>query len=413
MSLPLYLARRLPLTSGNGRGGGIFVAVTGIALAVVVMLLSISVMTGFRDEIRSKIIGFDSQLTILPASSQSGEYEYLRIADIERLASALPAGAKTGLTMKQPAIMKAPADFTGVIVKGMDADADWDFVRKNLVEGVVPDYSADSTLSHTVISSTIARRLDLGIGDRIDTYFLGGGIYRARRLKISGIYDTHFADYDKHIVYSSLPMLRQVASMPDSTGTMIEITGLGGDNDIDETARKINRAIAENSYADSSTRRLAVSNVHDSAALFFNWLALLDTNVAVILVLMALLASLTLISSLFILILRRVNMIGILKAIGASNSLVRRTFVLLTLRLLLYGLLVGNAVALGIITLQRATGFIPLDPEAYYLDHVPMALDWGAVLVLNAGIAVLAFVVLLFPSAIITTIPPSRAINYE
>ena len=106
-------------------------------------------------------------------------------------------------------------------------------------------------------------------------------------------------------------------------------------------------------------------------------------------------------------------MIGILKAIGASNSLVRRTFVLLTLRLLLYGLLVGNAVALGIITLQRATGFIPLDPEAYYLDHVPMALDWGAVLVLNAGIAVLAFVVLLFPSAIITTIPPSRAINYE
>lgn len=414
MSLSLFLARRLPLSSRQGRvGGGIAVAVTGIALSVVVMLLSISVMTGFRDEIRGKIMGFDSQLTVVPRPGAGGEFRYMKLTDIDSVLDILPEGAAVSLSMRQPAIMKSTEDFTGVVVKGMDAPVDWDFVRGNLVAGDVPDYAADSAEYHTVVSSAIAGRLGLGLGDRIDTYFLGGGVYRARRLKIAGIYDTHFADYDKHVVYASMPMLRRVASMPDSAGTMVEITGLGDDAAIDRIAAELGERFDRMAYSGPDGMQFAVSNVHDTAALFFNWLALLDTNVTVILALMALLASLTLVSSLFILILRRVNMIGLLKAIGASNALVRRTFVLLTLRILATGLVVGNFIALGLILLQRATGLIPLDPEAYYLDHVPMALDWGAVAALNCAVAVLAFAVLLLPSAIIATIPPSKAMNYE
>lgn len=128
---------------------------------------------------------------------------------------------------------------------------------------------------------------------------------------------------------------------------------------------------------------------------------------------MSLLTCLTLVSSLFILILRRVNMIGILKALGASDSLIRRAFVWLTMRLLILGLLIGNAIAIGIILLQTTTGFIPLDPEAYYLDHVPMEFNLAALLILNAGIILVSALVLILPSAIITTIPPSRVINYN
>nr|WP_304959397.1 FtsX-like permease family protein [uncultured Duncaniella sp.] len=151
----------------------------------------------------------------------------------------------------------------------------------------------------------------------------------------------------------------------------------------------------------------------ESAALYFNWLALLDTNVAVILTLMAILASLTLVSSLFILVLRRVGTIGILKALGARNRLVRQTFVLLTLKLLAIGLAAGNAVALGLILIQKTTGIVPLDPEAYYLDHVPVEISWTSVAILNGATALIAFCVLLLPSAIIATIKPARVINYE
>jgi len=414
MSLALFIARHLPLRSDRGPGsGGIAVAVTGISLSVIVMLLSISVMTGFREEIRNKIIGFDAEVTVSPADLNADGGAWIDLTKLKSTLNTLPEGAKVSPTMRQPAIMKAPEDFAGVVIKGIPAGYDSTFIASNITAGGMPDYSADSTLYNIVISKIIADKLGTGPGDRIDTYFMGGGIYRVRRLRVAGIYDTHFSDYDRHIVYASLPMLRQVASLPDSSAMAIEISGLDSDEEIETVSDRLSTELALLSYADRSIPPLAVGNIHRSAALYFNWLALLDTNVTVILTLMALLSCLTLVSSLFILILRRVGMIGILKAMGASNALVRRTFILLTLRILLLGLLIGNAVAAGIILLQRATGILPLDPEAYYLDSVPMALPAGAWLLLNCAVVVLSFVILLLPSAIIATIPPSRAINYE
>ena len=166
-------------------------------------------------------------------------------------------------------------------------------------------------------------------------------------------------------------------------------------------------------YTGRTTTLYSVTDVHSTAALYFNWLSLLDTNVVVILSLMSLLTCLTLVSSLYILILRRVNMIGIIKALGAKDSLIRRSFVYLTMRILTMGLLIGNFVGIGIILLQESTGIIPLNPEAYYLDHVPMTLSLPALLILNAGIITVSFLVLIIPSAIITTIPPSRVIKYD
>lgn len=412
--LSFYLSSHMSL-GGKGRGSasGVAVAVVGIALAIVVMMLSVSVMTGFRDEIRRKITGFESQLTIAPISAGETDVKGLKLSDFKDVEQLLPQGSEMHLSMRQPAIFKTTETFTGIVVKGMDAEADWEFIRSNLTEGTIPDFRADSTFFHMVVSRSIADRLGIGLGDRVDTYFLGSGVYRARRLKVAGIYDTHFSDFDRHMIYSGLPMLRQVASMADSTATLIEINRLPSDEAIDTTATAITRLLQARSYADPKATVYAVANIHQTAALYFNWLSLLDTNVVVILVIMAVLSSLTLVSSLFILILRRVNMIGILKALGASNGLIRHTFILLTLRILILGLLIGNAIALGVILIQRATGFIPLDPEAYYLDHVPMALDPTAILLLNLAVILVAALVLIIPSSVIATIPPSKAINYE
>lgn len=415
MSVPFFIARRMSLrTSQRGGSTGLIVAVTGITLSVVVMIVSVAVMTGFRDEIRNKVIGFDSQISIAPkATDNTAASILLSRADLAPIDSILPESAGYTLTARQPAILKTPDNFTGSIIKGVDKDYDWTFIKSNLVDGTIPDYNSDSTIYHIVLSRAIAESLSLSTGEKIDTYFLGSGAYKVRRLKIAGIYDTHFDEYDRNTIFGSLQMLRRIADVPDSCATIAEINGLPDDESIDRTEEAISGAFLDEIYSGRTERHYNVVSIHRLAALYFNWLALLDTNVKVILSLMSLLTVLTLVSSLFILILRRVNTIGILKALGASNRQIRTTFIIMSVRILTRGLITGNLIGIGLLYLQKSTHIIPLNPEAYYLNHVPVVIDWGTIASLNAGIILLSLAVLLLPSAIIATIPPSRAINYE
>ena len=415
MSVSFFIARHLPLKSTRRDSStGLIIAIAGIALSVTVMLISIAVMSGFRSEIRQKVIGFDSQLSIgLTPDTDPDSPILLSYDDISPLREMLPSNVKYALTGRQPAILKTTDNFSGSVIKGVDRNYDWSFIKSNLVEGTVPDYSADSTEYHIVVSRTLARALSLEPGQKIDTYFLGDGAYRIRRLKIAGIYDTHFSEYDRNMIFGSLLMIQRVADVPDSFATMIEINGLPDDDAIDNAEHTIISTYLDQLYTGKTQRHYTVLNIHKTAALFFNWLALLDTNVKVILTLMSLLTLLTLVSSLFILILRRVNMIGVLKALGASNRQIRSIFIIMSVRILIRGLIIGNIVGLGLLYIQRVTGIIPLNPDAYYLDHVPVEIHWPVILALNVAIIVLSLFMLLLPSAIITTIPPSKAIRYE
>lgn len=416
MSLAFFIANRLSLRSAAGRmQSGVVIAITGIALSVIVMLLTVAVMMGFQDEIRHKIMGFDAQLSIAVHSSDSNEGD-TALVDVNRLApmlNSLPKEVSTALTIRQPVILKTENDFSGAVVKGMSRDYDWKFVKENLVEGSIPDYQADSTIYHIIISRSLASDLSVSLGDKLDAYFLGQDSYRTRRLKIAAIYDTHFSEYDDNYIFATLPMLSALAGISENLGTELEIYGLGSDSEISAYRALLSERLLEELYAGRTSTLYTVTDVHTSAALYFNWLALLDTNVVVILTLMAFLTCLTLVSSLYILILRRVNMIGILKALGATDGLIRCSFIYLTMRILAAGLLIGNLIGIGIIVVQNFTGLIPLNPEAYYLDHVPMHFSISAILLLNAGVAVIAALVLILPSAIITTIPPSKVIKYD
>ena len=407
MSFPYFLASRLSLKSSGGKSRtGIVIAVTGIAMSVVIMLVSIAVLMGFRHEVRQKFTGFDSQITVTRlVSSSDNEVPIVDMDSISNVLSQLPDYAKATLTIRQPSIIKTPENFTGAVIKGMARDHDWKFIKENLVEGSIPDYSADSTRYHIIISNAIASALDLKLGENSS--------YRTRRLKMAAIYDTHFSEYDKHYIFSTIKMLQQLGSIPESQGTVLEIAGLKSDKEIDRTQNFLIENLTESLYRGETSRLYSVSNIHDTAAIYFNWLALLDTNVVVILTLMALLGALTLISSLFMLILRRVTMIGILKALGATDRQIRTSFVLLTLRILIAGLLIGNIIGIALIIIQGTTHILPLNPDAYYLNHVPVLLNLSTILILNASVIALSFLILILPSAIITTIPPSRVITYE
>lgn len=424
---PLFIARRLGIESRGERrrsAVGIAVAVIGIALAMVVMMLSVAVMNGFKDEIRRKVTGFEAQITIQippPASDLSidGGSTSLTPLPVEltgpvmgAIEPTLQQGASVCLAAMRPAILKTDGAFSGIVVRGADSKEGLEFIASHIVEGAMPDYSDAAAKNQIVISRITASELGLAPGDKVSAYFFGDGTARVRNLTVGAIFDTHFSDYDRAAAFSSLALLQGVDKLAANQGTRIELTGLP-DAEIESAAQSVQQRLIENLYAGRDSVIYQVDNVHRRGALYFNWLDLLDTNVTVIMIIMALVAGFTLVSSLFIIILERVGMIGILKALGASNAFIRKIFIIMAQRIVIRGMLFGNCIGLAVIYLQSRFRFIPLDPDTYYLSYVPVQITVPDLLWLNFGVIAIATLVLIIPSHAVAKISPARTIRFE
>lgn len=420
MNLSIFIGRRLSFNPGSGRPTppGVAVGVAGIALALIVMMVSIAVVTGFKHEIREKVTGFESEITIYAHDMQTGEYESsgFQLTPSLRSVIAQSAGedARVTYSVRQPGILKTDSAFTGVVIKGVSPDFDWTFVREALVSGEIPDYAnCDDELTNTIIiSSDMARKLGAVEGDRIYAHFFRNNTIASRRLTVKAVYDTRFSDYDGLYAFTPALLLQQLAGVDSTTVGAVEINGIQG-RDVEEVTDRLRAATMQLSINDTPGRIYEVSNVRQAGAMYFNWLELLDTNVAVILILMTLVSGFTLISSLFILILDRINTIGLLKAMGADNSLVRAIFIVMAERLVVRGLVIGNIIGLGLLFVQHKWHLIPLDPEAYYLAFVPVEINWWYIVALNVGVAVVSCLMLILPSQMISTLSPARSIRYE
>ncbi|MBD5315178.1 MAG: ABC transporter permease [Bacteroides sp.] len=420
MNLSIFIGRRLSFNPGSGRPTppGVAVGVAGIALALIVMMVSIAVVTGFKHEIREKVTGFESEITIYAHDMQTGEYESsgFQLTPSLRSVIAQSAGedARVTYSVRQPGILKTDSAFTGVVIKGVSPDFDWTFVREALVSGEIPDYAnCDDELTNTIIiSSDMARKLGAVEGDRIYAHFFRNNTIASRRLTVKAVYDTRFSDYDGLYAFTPALLLQQLAGVDSTTVGAVEINGIQG-RDVEEVTDRLRAATMQLSINDTPGRIYEVSNVRQAGAMYFNWLELLDTNVAVILILMTLVSGFTLISSLFILILDRINTIGLLKAMGADNSLVRAIFIVMAERLVVRGLVIGNIIGLGLLFVQHKWHLLPLDPEAYYLAFVPVEINWWYIVALNVGVAVVSCLMLILPSQMISTLSPARSIRYE
>ena len=413
MNYSLFLARRLSLSSGGRRRSpAIAVSVTAVALSVAVMLASIAIVIGFKNEIREKVIGFNSHISVygLPASQDDDNLISLTpslrgLLDDEEYIDGYSLEASI------PAILKTPSDFKGIYLKSLNGAAVSGFIRGSLEEGSIPDFSKEADQKKIVISRIAARQLGLKVGDRIDTYFISDDV-RVRRLEVSGIYNTHFDTYDDVIIYGALPLIQSVAGIPASKGTSILIHTSDFDRVDEFTSRlqtRLDRAVADGTVF----RSYRVDNARNQGAGYFNWLSLLDTNVIVILTLMTVVAIATLISGMLILILDKKRFIGVARAMGASVGGVRKVFVYLALRVAITGMAIGNAIMLAFLYCQKVWHFLPLDPEAYYIDFVPVQLDWLPVVILNVACFVIIYFSLILPSRFVAKISPSEAIRSE
>jgi len=406
LNIPLYIARRL----GGARKGKTYIAlirkiaIISIALGLAVMIVSMAVVTGFQHEIREKVIGFGSHIQITnydynvsfeaqPISSEQDFLDELRktegVRHIQRFAT-------------KPGIIKTDEDIHGVILKGVGPDFDWSFFRERLVSGDTLHMDDTTRSDGVIISELIARRLMLDTGDDLFIYFIQDPP-RIRRLHINGIYDTGLEELDRVFVLGDI---RHVQTLNDW-----EADQIGGYevlvNHFDDIPQITEKTL------DMIPYHLDAQSIRQLYPQIFDWLALLDMNVYVIIVLMILVAGINMITTLLITVLEKTNAIGILKALGARNTLVRNVFLYHAGMLISRGLLWGNLIGIGLCLVQASTGLVSLSPESYYVSEVPINLCLSHILLLNLGSFVISMAMLILPSYIISRISPVKAIIFR
>lgn len=413
MNTAFFLARRLSLSSGGKKKApAVSVAIAAVALSVAVMTASVCIVLGFKHEIREKIVGFNGHITLYPNVLTQDDDNLVSMTDaLEKEMESIGYVSEFSIQAAVPAILKTQTDFKGIYLKGLIGDNTTGFIKSNLEEGSIADYSDLDNKNKIVISRPAARELGLNVGDKIDTYFITDDV-RVRRLEITGIFNTHFDQYDDLIVYGSLPLVQQIGEIGSDQGTYIQV--ITDDFDripeyTDALTRELNEAFAHGRI----DRSFRADNVLNQGTGYFSWLSLLDTNVVVVLVLMMIVGCVTLVSGMLIIILERKKFIGVMKAMGSPTSQVRNVFVFLALRIALFGMIIGNFVILTVLILQDRLHFIPLDPDSYYIDFVPVEFSWLSLIILNVGILLVTYLVLILPSRFVAGISPAETMRYE
>ena len=412
--MELFIARRLYKSEQGSRSvsrPAVLIAQIGVALGLAVMLVTIAVSFGFKHEVREKAVGFSSHIHI--SNYESGQsHEALPVAAdsalLGRLA-AIPSVEHVQRYAAKPGVFRTDNDFIGYILKGVGEDYDLSFYAQYLKEGVLPQFSDSVASGNILISRVIADKLQLGVGDKVDSYFLQGTM-RARRYTVAGIYETGFNEYDRLFVIADLKAVQALNRWePDQvTGVEVALTDFSKVEDMNwELGTMLDRT--EDKYGN----QYLVQSVTDINPGLFAWLDVLDMNVWLILALMIGVAGFTMISGLLILIIERTQFIGILKALGASNASVRKAFLYLAMLIIGKGMLWGNIVGLGLCAVQKFTGLIPLDPANYYLDRVPIEFNWLFILAVNVVMFVLSVLILIVPSHLISRIYPTKAMRFE
>ena len=415
MNFPFFLAHRIYSDDGDLRKvsrPAIRIATIGVAIGLAVMIITVSVVIGFKHTIRDKVVGFGSHIQVesFLASQSTTPYPVCIDDSLMRVLKDIPGVRHVGRYALTQGILKTDNDFLGVVVKGIGEDYDTHFLQSNLVEGKIPKFSSKSNSNQLVISRTMANKLHLKVNNRVFAYFITYNDVRARRFTVAAIYETNMKQFDEALCFTDLPLPVKLNNWQPNqcSGAELQVNDFEQLNSVAGlVVEKINR------QTDRNGEILTSHTIQESYPQVFSWLSLLDINVWIILVLMVCVAGFTMISGLLIIILERTQMIGLLKALGARNKSVRHTFLWFAVFIIGRGLLWGNVIGIGFILLQQYTGFIQLDPTNYYVSTAPVELNIPLILLLNVATLLVTLFVLIAPSFLVSRIHPARSMRYE
>ena len=413
MNLAFYIARRLI------RGGDhkisisapiIKIAVVAIALGVIMMLVAIATGVGLKEKIREKVSVFNGHIQIYNFDNNQSDVSVVPVSlnqdfypnfdSVEGVAHVQAVATKAG-------IIRTSDTFEGIIAKGVGPDYQWSVFSEYLIEGRIPDYNAELN-DEVLISSLMANRLQLGLGDTFFTFFLRdedpGKMPNQRRFTVVGIYDSGFEEFDSTYVFADIRHIRRMNRWEDDEVGNFEIF-LENFDEIEVKSAEI--------YG-KTLSTLDTQTIMGKYYKIFEWIGLFDFNIAIIIGIMIIVGGINMITALLVLILERTQMIGVLKALGTDNWRIRKIFLYNAAYLIGVGLFWGNLIGLGLIWVQDQYRLFKFpNPKEYYIDYIPVSIDVPTVLILNIGVLFLCLLMLLLPSVIVTRITPVKAIKFE
>ena len=372
LNTELYIARKLHFSKDAEKrvsGPAIKIAIAGIAIGISVMILAIAIVTGFKNEIRDKIIGFGSHVQISNFDNNSSfETQPITVSDsLIQYISDIKGVKHIQQYATKPGIIKTPTAIEGVVLKGVDSDFDWHFFYKNIVRGDSLQIDSTKRNNGIVISEYMANRLDVDVGDSFLCYFFQDKI-RGRKFNITGIYKTNFTDFDALFALIDIGHIRKLNNWTAQQASGLEIMIDDFDN-LERVSNDIFFSISNKFDEEgNSLRSRSIIQLNNQV---FGWLELIDMNVWVIIILMLAVAGFNMVSGLLILILERTNMIGILKSIGTRDWNIRKVFLYLSAFIIGRGMLWGNAIGLALCGIQYYLQPFSLPPENYYIETVP------------------------------------------
>ena len=415
MNLPFFLAKRIYTNNADKKRvdmPAIRIAIAGVAVGLAVMLVSVSVVFGFKHTIRNKVVGFGSHIQVANFMTLQASEQYpIQMGDsMLKVLRAIPGVKHVQRFAVKQGILKTDKDFLGVAFKGIAADYDTTFIHQNLVSGAIPHFSDTVGKQQMMVSQAIADQLNLKLGDKVFAYFIDNTGVKARRFTIAAIYQTNLSQFDKVTCFIDLYTAVKLNAWETDQASGAELT-VNDFNLLNQTAERVVEKV--NRTIDSYGETYSSQTIQEMNPQILSWLDLLDLNVWIILGLMLAVAGVTMISGLLIIILERTAMIGILKAIGARNTTIRRTFLWFAVFTIGKGMLIGNLIGLGLIVLQHYTGLVKLNPATYYVSTVPVEFNLLVWLLLNVATLVISVFVLIAPSYLVSKINPAASMRYE
>ena len=409
-----FVAKKLYDTGEAGRvsASAVRIATAGVAVGIMVMIISICVTVGFQREIKSRVASLVGHVQVLNTQSLYRTHSTsIQITDsLMGELNRLPGVSNVHRFVLCPGMLKTENAFIGLFFRGVESGFDKSFIAENIVSGRVPSFSSDSISNDSIlVSASTASVLQVRAGDRVYAYFFDNNL-RARRFVVSGIFQTNMADFDSKMCFTSMRTAQQLNRWQKDQFSGGEII-LKDFSHVEKVSGQVSSMLSR--QQDDYGQYYSSVRVDELFPQIFSWLTLLDTNVVAILILMICVAGVTMISGLLVLILERTRFIGVMKAMGSTNSQLRRIFLYLSSMIVVRGLLLGNVLALFLMALQKWTGLVTLDPASYYISYVPVHFPWTSILIVNIVTFLVCVLSLVVPTLVISHISPAKSIRFE
>jgi lipoprotein-releasing system permease protein len=423
VSAEKFIADRITLSSkgkNNISKPIVKIGITGIALGISVMILTISIVLGFKKEIINKITGITSHISISSMGiNSSNERDPVKLsADTLKIIKSLPFIKHIQPIAIKNCIIKTKTENEGVLLKGVASDYDFTFLKQYITQGELPKFNDSSASKDILLPKKLADKLDVQLGQKLIAYFvtkkklndttLAGSNYvefeqRSRAFNVCGIINTGFAEFDNNLAIIDIKQIQKLNYWSNNEAGSYELY-VRDFNQLEENTEVIQ---------DIAVYNYQVLPVNESYASIFSWLEMVDVNGVIIITLMLLVAGVNMITALLILILERANMVGLVKSMGMSNASVRKIFFYVSLKLLSRGLIIGNFIGIGVVLTQYFTHLVKLNSDTYYVEFVPVIFNLGYIVLLNLGIILSCLLMMFFPTLILTRLTPIKTLRFD